>query len=193
MWFNTQSKTSASSLLMGAISYVVAALSESSLCLDAANALRDLCDANRTALAPHIGAFGEIYARLSGIPVRELYWLVPTAIEPSCDQLGHGEEQSAAVHRKCDSSDATRRRDYSDRGHAIGFPFPFSVLTAVRSDHRATSCSKTDGGSAVICSSKLRYSPAVSIIDTTTSISTQKTLAMWPSYNYKHLLVSPKA
>ena len=80
LWFNTQSKTSASPLLMGAISYVVAALSETSLCLDAANALRDLCDANRTALAPHIGAFGEIYARLSGIPVRELYWLVPMAI-----------------------------------------------------------------------------------------------------------------
>lgn len=57
---------------MNAISYVVAALPESALCLPAANALRDLCDSNRTALAPHIGAFAELHAGLDGIPVREM-------------------------------------------------------------------------------------------------------------------------
>ena len=55
--------------LMNAITYVVAALPDPAFCLFAANALRDLCDANRTALAPHIGAFGELHAGLIGIPV----------------------------------------------------------------------------------------------------------------------------
>lgn len=54
---------------MNTISYVVAALSEPSLCLPAANALRELCDANRTVLAPHIGAFSQLHAGLTGIPV----------------------------------------------------------------------------------------------------------------------------
>ncbi|KAH0833884.1 armadillo-type protein [Lanmaoa asiatica] len=59
-------------LLMNAISYIVAALPEPSLCLPAANALRDLCDANRAALAPHIGAFAELHAGLTGIPVSDV-------------------------------------------------------------------------------------------------------------------------
>jgi hypothetical protein len=46
---------------------VVPALSDASLCLPAANALRDLCDANRSALAPHITAFGELHAGLSRV------------------------------------------------------------------------------------------------------------------------------
>ncbi|KAG9308679.1 armadillo-type protein [Chiua virens] len=74
-WFTTQSitttPTSSPSLLMNVISYVVAALPEPSLCLPAANALRDLCDANRTALAPHMGAFAELHAGLTGIPDTE--------------------------------------------------------------------------------------------------------------------------
>ncbi|KAG6334626.1 hypothetical protein ID866_4467 [Astraeus odoratus] len=74
-WFTTQSNTtiptSTPSLLMNAISYVVAAFSEQPLCLPAANALRDLCDANRAALAPHIGAFAELHASLTGIPDTE--------------------------------------------------------------------------------------------------------------------------
>ncbi|KAF8553854.1 ARM repeat-containing protein [Imleria badia] len=74
-WFTTQSMSStppsSSSLLMNAISYVVSALPEPSLCLPAANALRDLCDANRGALAPHIGAFAELHAGLTGIPDTE--------------------------------------------------------------------------------------------------------------------------
>ena len=43
------------------------ALNEVNLCLPAANALRDLCDANRTALAPHITAFGELHAGLASV------------------------------------------------------------------------------------------------------------------------------
>ncbi|KIN96655.1 hypothetical protein M404DRAFT_931992 [Pisolithus tinctorius Marx 270] len=74
-WFTTQNKAaspaSSPSLLMNAISYVAAALPEPSLCLPAANSLRDLCDANRVALAPHIGAFGELHAGLTGIPDTE--------------------------------------------------------------------------------------------------------------------------
>ncbi|KAL4071677.1 armadillo-type protein [Scleroderma yunnanense] len=74
-WFTTQNKTRSPtptpSLLMNVISYVVAALPEPALCLPAANALRDLCDANRVALAPHIGAFAELHAGLTGIPDTE--------------------------------------------------------------------------------------------------------------------------
>ncbi|KAH9942102.1 ARM repeat-containing protein, partial [Amylocystis lapponica] len=70
-WFTTQSTTSSTPLLMGVVSYVVAALQEQALCLPAANALRDLCDANRTALAPHVAAFGELNAGLTGIPDTE--------------------------------------------------------------------------------------------------------------------------
>ncbi|KAG1850774.1 hypothetical protein C8R48DRAFT_778120 [Suillus tomentosus] len=74
-WFTTQTNaptpTSTPSLLMNAISYVVAALPEPALCLPAANALRDLCDADCVALAPHIGAFAELHAGLSRIPDTE--------------------------------------------------------------------------------------------------------------------------
>lgn len=87
-WFTTQTNaptpTSTPSLLMNAISYVVAALPEPALCLPAANALRDLCDANRVALAPHIGAFAELHAGLSGIPVRDIHaWSVSSLM--SCE------------------------------------------------------------------------------------------------------------
>jgi hypothetical protein len=57
---------------MNAISYTVPALRERQLCLAAANALRDLCDQNRTALAPHIGAFAELHASIATIPVSSL-------------------------------------------------------------------------------------------------------------------------
>ena len=55
---------------MTVLGYVVAALTDPSLCLQAALALRNLCDANRKALAPQIGAFAELYAELGSIPVR---------------------------------------------------------------------------------------------------------------------------
>jgi len=63
-WFTTQD----SSLLLGVISYVVSAFSEFSLCLYAASALKELCDANRLALASRIDAFAQLHANLSSIP-----------------------------------------------------------------------------------------------------------------------------
>lgn len=65
-WFTTLPADSREPLL-AVLSYVAPALSEVSLCLPAANALRDLCDANRIALAPHITAFGELHAGLSSV------------------------------------------------------------------------------------------------------------------------------
>ena len=55
--------------LLGALSYVADALDELVLCLPAANALRDLCDANRLKLADHIAEFGQLHARLASLPV----------------------------------------------------------------------------------------------------------------------------
>ena len=73
-WFTTQPTippgSTVPSLLLNALKYVVSALTEPNLCLFAATALRDLCDANRTALAPHIAAFGELHAQVVNIPVR---------------------------------------------------------------------------------------------------------------------------
>ncbi|EJD04736.1 ARM repeat-containing protein [Fomitiporia mediterranea MF3/22] len=57
--------------LLGALSYVAEALDESTLCLPAANALRELCDANRAKLADHIAEFGQLHARLPSIPDSE--------------------------------------------------------------------------------------------------------------------------
>ena len=65
-WFTTLPADSREPLL-AVLSYVAPALSEVSLCLPAANALRDLCDANRIALAPHITAFGELHAGLASV------------------------------------------------------------------------------------------------------------------------------
>lgn len=72
-WFTTQPTippgSTVPSLLLNALRYVVSALTEPNLCLFAATSLRDLCDANRTALAPHIAAFGELHAQVTNIPV----------------------------------------------------------------------------------------------------------------------------
>ncbi|TFK33337.1 armadillo-type protein [Crucibulum laeve] len=74
-WFATlPAHTPASNepnLLMTVLGYVVSALTDPSLCLQAAVALRNLCDANRKALAPHIAAFGELHAGLEQIPDSE--------------------------------------------------------------------------------------------------------------------------
>lgn len=56
-------------LLLDAVGYVVAALEEPGVCSDAARALKELCDANRVRLAPHIQSFGELHQRLPRIPV----------------------------------------------------------------------------------------------------------------------------
>ncbi|KAG6875593.1 hypothetical protein C0992_003155, partial [Termitomyces sp. T32_za158] len=69
-WFASQPPTS-SSLLMSVLTYVASALTDPALCLQAAIALRNLCDANRKALAPEIGAFGQLHAALGSIPESE--------------------------------------------------------------------------------------------------------------------------
>ncbi|EJD43963.1 ARM repeat-containing protein [Auricularia subglabra TFB-10046 SS5] len=66
-WFTKQD----GALLLSVINYVVGAIHEPALCLSATNALRDLCDSNRSALAPHIAAFGELYSKLDSIPDTE--------------------------------------------------------------------------------------------------------------------------
>lgn len=55
---------------MDAVSFVVTSLNEPALCFVSAGSLKELCDANRTALAPHIAAFGGLHASMSSIPVR---------------------------------------------------------------------------------------------------------------------------
>jgi len=55
---------------MSVLTYVASALTDPALCLQAANALRNLCDANRKVLAPQIGAFAQLHAALGSIPVR---------------------------------------------------------------------------------------------------------------------------
>ncbi|KAK0200747.1 armadillo-type protein [Desarmillaria ectypa] len=58
-------------MLLSAVGYVVAALPEPSLSVQAALALRNLCDANRKLLAPQIGAFAELHADLARVPDAE--------------------------------------------------------------------------------------------------------------------------
>ncbi|KLO16646.1 ARM repeat-containing protein [Schizopora paradoxa] len=58
-------------MLLNVVDYVVKALDEPSLCLTAATALRDLCDTNRTKLAAHIDAFGQLHSRIDNIPDSE--------------------------------------------------------------------------------------------------------------------------
>ncbi|KAK2462484.1 hypothetical protein APHAL10511_005454 [Amanita phalloides] len=74
-WFATRPvlppNSAGPNLLLSALTYIVSALEDTSLCLHAANALRNLCDANRKALAPHISAFGELHARIDNIPDSE--------------------------------------------------------------------------------------------------------------------------
>lgn len=58
-------------MLLSAVGYTVAALPEPTLSVQAALALRDLCDANRKLLAPQINAFAELHAGLARVPVSE--------------------------------------------------------------------------------------------------------------------------
>jgi hypothetical protein len=65
-WFATLPAGSSEPLL-AVLGYVVPALSNASLCLPAANALHNMCDANCSAPAPHITTFGKLYAGLSRV------------------------------------------------------------------------------------------------------------------------------
>lgn len=68
-WFATQDSV----LLLQIVAYVSTTLGEPALSLVAATALKQLCDANRTQLAPHIASFGDILAFAGNIPVRVLH------------------------------------------------------------------------------------------------------------------------
>ncbi|KAJ7087128.1 hypothetical protein C8R44DRAFT_991404 [Mycena epipterygia] len=59
--------------LLPPLRYVLGALADADrgVCLQAALALRSLCDANRRALAGRIGAFAEVHAGLAGVPDSE--------------------------------------------------------------------------------------------------------------------------
>lgn len=75
-WFTTYPKSpspssDSTSLLLNVLNYVVTALTDPALCLQAAVALRNLCDTNRKALAPHVSAFGQLHNGLEGIPDSE--------------------------------------------------------------------------------------------------------------------------
>ncbi|KAJ7095461.1 armadillo-type protein [Mycena crocata] len=65
--------TRPSDALLPPLQYVIGALADgdSGICLQAALALRSLCDANRRALASRIGAFAEVHAGLGGVPDSE--------------------------------------------------------------------------------------------------------------------------
>ncbi|KAL0952434.1 hypothetical protein HGRIS_006706 [Hohenbuehelia grisea] len=66
-WFAAQPTAQTPAMLMNVVGYIATALSESTLSLWAANAMRDICDANRAALAPNLGAFAQLHAALADI------------------------------------------------------------------------------------------------------------------------------
>ncbi|GJJ09063.1 hypothetical protein Clacol_003285 [Clathrus columnatus] len=68
-WFTSLPRSSPA--LMDAVSFIINSLNEPALCFVSANSLKELCDANRTALAPHIAAFGNLHAGISAIPETE--------------------------------------------------------------------------------------------------------------------------
>lgn len=123
-WFSTHAHEDASNpaapdLLLTVLTYVVSALTDPALSLSAATALRNLCEANRKALAAHIGAFGELHAGLSNIPVRCLrlccYLHKELIYRTFCGCIGLGEEQGAAVDCERYTSHAAQRGDTRHR------------------------------------------------------------------------------
>ncbi|KAG6901557.1 hypothetical protein C0995_010614 [Termitomyces sp. Mi166 len=92
-WFASQPSMS-SGLLMSVLTYVASALTDPTLCLQAAIALRNLCDANRKALAPEIGAFGQLHAALGSIPVSKVS---TSCDDKKCNHLVQESEKSKVV------------------------------------------------------------------------------------------------
>lgn len=68
-WFTTVNGEP--SLLLNAMTYIVSALSDPSLCLSAATALQSLCDSNRMALSTHMSSFSDLHAGVSELPEAE--------------------------------------------------------------------------------------------------------------------------
>jgi hypothetical protein len=104
-----QQASQTQTLLLAALSYVVSALPNPALCLQAGVALRNLCDSNRKALAPHIAAFGELHSGLGSVPVSYLFFLLVVVENILVDirgyfLLGFGEGKGAAIDCECCTS-----------------------------------------------------------------------------------------
>ncbi|KAF9037788.1 ARM repeat-containing protein, partial [Hymenopellis radicata] len=106
-WFGEAKAGPAAKLemLMSAVAYTVAALPESTLSIQAALALRDLCDANRKLLAPHISAFGELHAGLAQVPDLEkskVLQSIASVIEalPPAEQIAPVEAMATPIVQK---------------------------------------------------------------------------------------------
>jgi hypothetical protein len=61
----------AASSLLRAVTYTVNALIEPTLSLQASMTLKELCDANRSLLAPHIGSFAELHRNVEVLGAEE--------------------------------------------------------------------------------------------------------------------------
>ncbi|KAJ7600482.1 armadillo-type protein [Mycena floridula] len=71
-WFKAQPETADTTQQLNcAVGYTISALTDPTLCLQATNALRRLCDSNRKALAPQLNAFSELHAGIGNIPESE--------------------------------------------------------------------------------------------------------------------------
>ncbi|KAF8331847.1 armadillo-type protein, partial [Cantharellus anzutake] len=66
-WFSTQD----SALLLKVVAYVSRSLGEHGLSLVASTSMKQLCDANRTQLAPHIASFGDVLVLAGSVPNAE--------------------------------------------------------------------------------------------------------------------------
>lgn len=123
---------------MTAISYVAAALPEPSLCLPAANALRDLCDSNRAVLAPHIASFAELHAGLTDVPV---CWIsLSLLLVSDAYVIGHGENESVAVNRQRHSVTASCATNTASGGMSQTFVADVNIMI---SNLYATSCRRS--------------------------------------------------
>jgi hypothetical protein len=60
-YFSSSASTNTASSLLRAVNYTVTALAEPSLSLQASITLKDLCDANRAILAPHLNSFSDLH------------------------------------------------------------------------------------------------------------------------------------
>jgi hypothetical protein len=60
-YFSSSSNSNTIASLLRAVNYTVTALAEPSLSLQASITLKDLCDANRAILAPHLNSFADLH------------------------------------------------------------------------------------------------------------------------------------
>lgn len=116
---------------------MVNALPDQAICLPAANALRDLCDNNRVALAPHIASFGELHAGLSGISDFEKAKVLQSIA--SVIQALPLDDQISPVEVSHNESLPDIRSDVANIGHRLSrsvqaFPSLASILYSMYQD-----------------------------------------------------------